>query len=188
MEGAKAGCTMDCGTDDKKCIMVAPLPNEDCGRILAVEGAKDGCTLLAPIYDDTGKTQGGGDDKSKGTIKNTPNYNVSLRNEQRRQKKLLEETNGNENDDETSGGLNDEVTKSKWKMIMPKSGISKKPDRKIKSRGGKTKIRGAKSKIGKEPGRMNTVSSQYCLEMYFSSEARGTPLGVAKSNDIRKNK
>ena len=99
----------------------------------------------------------------------------------------MEDVDGDENDDETSGGLNDDATKLKWKTIMPKSGIRKKPEKKIKTRGGKNKIRGAKSKIGKEPGRMKTVSSQYCLEMYFSSEARGTPLGIDKANDIRKN-
>ena len=100
----------------------------------------------------------------------------------------MEHDDGDEKDDETSGGKNDDATKLKWKKMMPNSGIQKNPKKKIKTRGGKTYVRGAKSKIGKEPGKMRTVSSQLPLEIYFGPEARGIPLGIHNSNDIKKKK
>ena len=136
------------------------------------------------------KRLGGGGILNRGKIQNTPNYTMELKNgvDKERRQLTVEDDKGDEKDDRKSGGGNDEATNSKWRQMMPEYRIRKKLEQKNNFKGGKLKLRGAKSRTGKGPGRMGTDSSQSCLEMYFCPEERGTPLGVPTAKDIRKTK
>ena len=80
--------------------------------------------------------------------------------------------NGTENDEEMSGGMNDEVTKSRWRKMMPDSGIRKISLKKSKFKVGKMKLRGGKSKTGKGPMGRETDSSQLSLREYILSRGK----------------
>ena len=79
---------------------------------------------------------------------------------------------GIENDEELTGGNNDEATKLIWRNMMPNSGISKIQAKNKKLKGGKMKFKGATAKTGKGPGKGETVSSQFSIMKYISSRGK----------------
>ena len=71
-------------------------------------------------------------------------------------------------------------------LQKPNKGLKLNPATKFKK--GKSTLNGAKSRIGKGPGSKTkwagTDSSQFNLRSYFCPEEKGTPLGVATTNDV----
>ena len=134
------------------------------------------------------KEQGSGREKFRGKITEYFKYTPALKIEmdQRRRQKLKGVVELEKEDVETGGG-NDEATRLEWKRLMsnkPNNGIDLNQTTKFKKGKGKPKFRGAKSGTGKGPGsKGRTDSSQLMMMQFFCPEARGTPLGVARTND-----
>ena len=147
-----------------------------------LQGAENEGGVVITTTEESG---GGSTTARRGTIRMNVANCTNLRNDRRRLP--VEGADGDEKDDDDSGGAGSTISVLEWKQLMTKKSNERaRINSKMKMFKKPKKGKGAKSGCGKiHKINDGTVSSQLLMSNYFLREARGTPGGVMEPNNAK---